>query len=117
VRRALLLAAVTLLFPASAAAEGCKSSDLRYPFREGGPNDFGVFKLRIAGGECATARSVARTWMRRYEREIDNGRIRFPRRVDGFRFRQLQPNEAQTYRLRGRRDEETIRFSYRVPNG
>jgi hypothetical protein len=112
------LAAAALLVPAAAAeAEGCRSSDLRYPFRAGGPDDFGVFKLRIAGGECATARDVARTWMRRFEREIDNGRVKLPRRVKGFRFRQLQPNEAQTYRLRGRRDTTTIRFSYRVPNG
>jgi hypothetical protein len=121
-RRALVLAAAAVaLLPATPAdagtSQGCRSSDLRYPFREGGPNDFGVFKLRIAGGECTTARGVARTWMRRYEREIDNGRIKFPRRIDGFRFRELQPNEAQTYRLRGRRDDTTIRFSYRVPNG
>jgi hypothetical protein len=115
----LALAAALALAPTADAADfrRCKSADLRYPFTEGGPKDFGVFRLRIDGGRCATAHRVAKTWMRRFEAEIDRGRVKLPRTVRGFTFRQLPPNAAQTYRLRGIRDETTIRFDYRVPNG
>jgi hypothetical protein len=121
-RRALVplaaaLAAVVLAPPAAAEARGCPSGDLRYPFAPGGPKHFGVLRLEIAGAGCATARRVARGWMRGFERDLRAGRVRVTRTVDGFRFRALRPTEAQTYRLRGRRGAVTIRFSYRVPNG
>jgi hypothetical protein len=121
-RRCALLAATAALLvgvpPAEAgAAVRCKSSDLRYPFQPGGPKTFGVFKLRTTGGNCRTARRVARAWMEKFEANIDAGRLELPRRVAGFRFKSLPPKEAQTYRLRGRRGATTIRFDYRVPNG
>jgi hypothetical protein len=111
--------AVAAAAPAAKAAPTrvCKSADLRYPFEPGGPKTFGVFKLQITGGSCATAHDVAKRWMRRFEADLREGRIRLPRRVRGFRFRSMPPREAQTYRLRGRRDATTIRFDYRVPNG
>ena len=113
------LATALALAPAADAADfrRCKSADLRYPFTEGGPKTFGVFKLRIAGGRCATAHRVAKTWMDRFEAEIERGRVKLPRTVRGFTFREMPPNAAQTYRLRGVRDTTTIRFDYRVPNG
>jgi hypothetical protein len=121
--RAPLLACAALTALAAAppahAAETrvCRSADLRYPFEPGGPKTFGVFRLQITGGGCGTAHSVAKRWMQRVEADLREGRERLPRRVSGFRFRSLPPNEAQTYRLRGRREDTTIRFSYRVPNG
>ena len=115
----LALAAALALAPAADAADyrRCKSADLRYPFVEGGPKSFGVFRLRIAEGRCATAHRVAKTWMDRFEADIERGRVKLPRTVRGFSFRELPPNAAQTYRLRGVRDETIIRFDYRVPNG
>jgi hypothetical protein len=90
---AALFVAVLALLPAApaAAATSCRSADLRYPFRAGGPKTFGVFKLRVTNGTCRQAHRVARTWM--------------------------AENAAQTYRLRGRKAARTIRFDYRVPNG
>jgi len=99
------------------AARACPSADLRYPFTEGGPKTFGVFRLRVAGASCTTAHRVAKRWMRRFEAQLSAGRVRLPRAVLGFRFRRLPPNAAQTYRLRGRRGSATIRFDYVVPNG
>src|SRR3954449_6466101 len=58
--------AVLLLGAAAADARTCRSADLRYPFMAGGAKTFGVFKLRIDGGSCPTAHSVAKTWMRRF---------------------------------------------------
>jgi hypothetical protein len=120
-RIAVLVALAALLAPAAAAdaqdSHRCKSADLRYPFTEGGPKTFGVFKLRIAEGRCRTAHRVAKTWMDRFEADIERGRVRLPRTVSGFSFVQLPPNAAQTYRLRGRKGATTIRFDYRVPNG
>ena len=55
--------------------------------------------------------------MAEFELELLLGRVRLPRKVAGFRFTQLPPNAAQTYRLRGRNGTTTIRFDYRVPNG
>jgi hypothetical protein len=114
-----VLAAVTGL-PAAADAKPalhCKSADLRYPFQPGGPNDFGVFKLRIAGGTCTTAHRVAKTWMKRFEANLANGHVKLPHHVRGFTFKTLKATEAQTYRERGVKGSKTIRFDYRVPNG
>lgn len=109
------------LLPAAGAdarpAQRCKSADLRYPFQEGGPKTFGVFKLRITGGGCRTAHRVAKAWMKEFEANIAAGRVKLPRSVEGFAFATLPPNAAQTYRERGRRAATTIRFDYRVPNG
>ena len=118
---ALLVAAATALGPAGAATaqpvRHCRSADLRYPFQPGGPNDFGVFKLRITRGSCATAHRVAKRWMDRFEADLRAGRVRLPRTVMGFRFTTLAPDAAQTYNERGRRGATTIRFDYVVPNG
>jgi hypothetical protein len=40
-----------------------------------------------------------------------------PITVDGFTFKTLSADVAQTYRERGHRGATTIRFDYRVPNG
>jgi hypothetical protein len=117
-----LVAAAAALLPAAvadaASPRTCTSADLRYPFRPGGPKDFGVFKLRITGGRCATAHRVAKAWMKAFEARLRGpGRLRLPKSVEGFRFTTLAPNAAQTYRERGRRRSTTIRFDYRVPNG
>ena len=95
----------------------CKSADLRYPFQPGGPKTFGVFRLRITGGKCATAHRVAKRWMKRFEANLRAGHVKLPRSVDGFAFTSVPPNAAQTYNERGRRRTTTIRFDYRVPNG
>jgi hypothetical protein len=117
----LLLLALAALLPASADAAAaihiCKSSDLRYSFNQGGPKDFGVFKLRISGGTCTTAHSVAKTWMRKFERNLHNGSEKRPRSARGFTFKSLPTKEPQTLRERGEKGLTTIRFNYRVPNG
>ena len=92
----------------------CASADLRYPFQEGLPNDFGVWRLKITNGSCATAHRIAKTWQRRFEQSSTGA---LPRTVRNFRFRQLPPNAAQTYRLRGTRGATVVRFDYVVPNG
>jgi hypothetical protein len=102
---------------AGAKPRRCPSADLRYPFMEGGPKTFGVFKLRITGGRCATAHRVAKRWMTRFEADLEQGRVKLPRTVRGFSFTTLPPDAAQTYNERGRRRNTTIRFDYRVPNG
>ena len=115
------LLAAALLPPAAsagaAATQRCRSADLRYPFEPGGPKTFGVFKLRVTGGSCATAHRVAKQWMNDFEGDILRGHLRLPRSVDGFAFKSLPPDAAQTYRERGRRRATTIDFDYRVPNG
>lgn len=122
-RRTAALAAAVLCvaaLPATADAattKTCSSSDLRYPFQPGGPKDFGVFKLRITGGSCPTAHRVAKAWMKEFEANLDDGKVKLPRSVLGYAFTTLKPTEAQTYNERGRKGETTIRFSYRVPNG
>ena len=111
---------VALVAPASADARptrDCSSADLRYPFQPGGPKTFGVFRLQITGGGCATAHRVAKRWMDRFEADLRAGRVRLPKSVSGFTFRELPPNAAQTYRLRGRRSSTSSRFDYVVPNG
>jgi len=114
--RTLLPAAVLLALapaaPASAAPRTCKSADLRYPFQEGGPKTFGVFKLTIEGGSCTTAHRVAKAWKDKFEVAY-----KVPRTVAGFTFKTLKPTEAQSYNERGRKGATTIRFVYRVPNG
>jgi hypothetical protein len=118
---AVVLSTVAVLLPAAAAdarpTHRCRSADLRYPFEAGGPNTFGVFKLRITHGRCATAHRVAKAWMSRFEANLRAGHVRLPRHVAGFTFTSLPPNAAQTYRERGRKRTKTIRFDYRVPNG
>jgi hypothetical protein len=121
VSRLLAVAAVALVVLAAtastAAARTCPSADLRYPFKKGGPETFGVFKLKITEGDCAVAHTVAKRWMTRFERNLDRGRVRLPKRVADYTFTQLPPKAAQTYRLRGIRAATTIRFDYVVPNG
>jgi hypothetical protein len=117
---AIVLTAVGHALPAAQADTGtrtCKSADLRYPFQPGGPKTFGVFKLRITGGKCATAHRVAKRWMEQFEGNLRLGRLKLPRSVAGFSFKTLPANAAQTYRERGRKRKATIRFDYRVPNG
>jgi hypothetical protein len=121
VRAAAVLSATAALLPAAVAHArptlSCKSADLRYPYSSGGPKTFGVFKLRITGGNCTTAHRVAKAWMDRFEANLRAGRVRLPRSVAGFTFSTLPANAAQTYRERGRKRTTTIRFNYRVPNG
>jgi hypothetical protein len=116
---ALVAAAAAAVPPAAARADArhCASADLRYPFQPGGPNDFGVFKLSITGGRCATAHRVAKTWMKRFEADLADGHVKLPRHVRGFAFKTLPATEFQEYRERGRKGTRTIRFRYRIPNG
>ena len=114
-----LVGLVTLLSaaPAHAAPTSCKSGDLRYPFRPGGPKTFGVFKLEVSDGTCRQAHRAAKAWMAKFELNILLGEVKLPRRAAGFTFTSLPPNAAQTFRERGRNGTTTIRFDYRVPNG
>lgn len=121
-----LLTILVLAMAATAAPAGtaqaaptrtCASADMRYPFEPGGPKTFGVFKLRITGGTCTTARRVARKWMQEFEANLRKGRVKLPRKVEGFTFTTLPATAAQTYRERGRKGKTTIRFDYVVPNG
>ena len=112
-----LLLVVLALVPAQASAattHHCRSADLRYPYMEGLPNDFGVFKLRITGGSCTTAHRVTKAWQKRFEASPT---AKLPRSVLGFTFKNLPAHAAQTYTERGRRGTTTIRFDYVVPNG
>ena len=54
----------------------------RYPFQPGGPKSFGVFKLTVEGGKCTTAHRVAKAWMKAFEAEIDQGRVKLPKSVE-----------------------------------
>jgi hypothetical protein len=120
-----LVAAVLLiacLLPATSTASPsprrCNSADLRYPFMPGAPRAFGVFKLRIAHGRCATAHRIAQDWMTRFEASFRHpGPLRVPRRVDGFRFTTLPIPEVQAFPERGRKGATTVWFDYRIPNG
>jgi hypothetical protein len=120
---ALLTTACLLTLTVSKAASApppqrsCPSADLRYPFEPGGPKSFGVFRLRIAQGSCATAHNVAKAWMRRFEAAFRAGHILLPRSVAGFKFTSLAPDAAQMFRERGRRAATTIWFDYQIPNG
>ena len=114
----LALAAVPAAEAAAAASAPktlrCSAADLRYGIQEGMPHYFGVWRLKITGGSCATAHRVAKTWQRRFEQSPT---ATLPRSVRGFRFRQLPPNAAQTYRLRGTKGSKVVTFDYVVPNG
>jgi hypothetical protein len=116
-----VLVSLAALAPAVTSAatspRKCQSGDLRYPFMPGGPKTFGVFKLRIAGGGCATAHAVAKHWMSRFEAALRAGKLRVPKLVDGYRFTTLPAHAAQTYSERGRKGNMTIWFDYVVPNG
>jgi hypothetical protein len=112
--------AAALIAPAAATAAGavtCKSSDLRYPFMPGGPKSFGVFKLRINHGTCATAHTVAKAWKKKFEAALSAGHLKLPKSVDGFGFKTLPAHQAQTYSEKGTKGRTTITFDYRVPNG
>ena len=113
-RRLLLPLIITLLAAASPAhaASTCKSADLRYPFSPGGPKSFGVFHLRATGASCSTAHAVAAAWKKKFEVKYD-----LPKTVNGYRFTELDPTAAQTYRLRGVKGSVRINFDYVVPNG
>jgi hypothetical protein len=121
VAAALLMVTAAILSPSALAATtrqlSCKSADLRYPFTRGGPKTFGVFDLKITGGTCATAHTVAKDWMKRFETALRAGHVRLPRSLDGFSFTTLPAKEPQEYRERGQKRGTTIRFEYRVPNG
>jgi hypothetical protein len=121
VRMSLVLAVLALVLIPAAAAQAkptrCASADLRYPFEEGGPNTFGVFKLRVTHGSCTTAHRVAKKWMTRFERNLRAGKVKLPKNVEGFAFKTLKADQAQSYNERGRKDGTTIRFEYVVPNG
>ena len=43
--------------------------------------------------------------------------LELPRTADGCQWRELQPNAAQTYRLRGTKAAKRVTFDYVVPNG
>ena len=107
---ALLAAAI----PAHAAQRICPSADLRYPFTPGGPKTFGVFRLTVSGGSCATARRAARAFQKKLEASTSPAP---PRSAGGFTFTTLPATAAQTFRERGRRGGVTVRFDYVVPNG
>ena len=60
--------------PAEAkTAKACKSTDLQFPFMPGGPKFFGVHKLKVTGGTCATAHRVAKDWKKRFEANLHKG--------------------------------------------
>jgi hypothetical protein len=117
-----VLAALSLLAFAPAAAEAkarsCSSADLRYPFEPGGKKTFGVFKLKATGATCLAAHHAAHAWMAEFEASLrGDGPLRMPRTAGGFKWRELQPNAAQTYRLRGTKGSKVVTFDYVVPNG
>ena len=115
------LLALSLLAAAPAAEakpRSCASGDLRYPFEPGGPKTFGVFKLKATGAGCLAAHHAAHAWMAEFEASLrGDGPLRMPRTAGGFKWRELQPNAAQTYRLRGTKGSKVVTFDYVVPNG
>src|SRR3954451_5259652 len=108
-----LLATVAALVPAAAATAAttrtCKSSDVRYALMPGKPKFFGVHKLRITGGRCATAHRAAKAWKNRFEANLKRGSEKLPRHVRGFTFKQVPVKAAQTFGLRGTQDRTVIR--------
>jgi hypothetical protein len=117
-----VLAALALLTVAAPAAEAktrsCASGDLRYPFEPGGKKTFGVFKLKATGASCLAAHHAAHAWMAEFEASLrGDGPLELPRTAGGFKWRELQPNAAQTYRLRGTNGSKRVTFDYVVPNG
>ena len=117
-----VLAALALLTAAAPAAEAktrsCASGDLRYPFEPGGKKTFGVFKLKATGTTCMAAHHAAHAWMAEFEASLrGEGPLKMPRTAGGFKWKELQPNAAQTYRLRGTKGSKLVTFDYVVPNG
>ena len=117
-----VLAALAVLAAAPAAAEAkprsCASSDLRYPYEPGGKKTFGVFKLKATGASCLDAHHAAHAWLAEFEASLrGEGPLRMPRTAGGFKWKELQPNAAQTYRLRGTKGSKVVTFDYVVPNG
>ncbi len=116
------LAALALFAAAAPAADAkprsCSSSDLRYPFEPGGKNTFGVFKLKATKTTCRTAHHAAHAWMAEFEASLrGDGALELPRTAGGFKWKELAPNAAQTYRLRGTKGSKVVTFDYVVPNG
>lgn len=108
-------ATVLAVAPAAhAASHVCPSADLRYPFMAGGPKTFGVFRLTVSGGSCATAHAAAKAFQKKLEASTSPTP---PRAAGGFTFTTLPATAAQTFRERGRRGGVTVRFDYVVPNG
>jgi hypothetical protein len=117
---ALAIASLLALAPAAEAAKprSCQSADLRYPFEPGGPETFGVFKLRVTGASCTVGHHAAHAWMAEFEASLrGEGPLKLPRTAGGFNWKELQPNAAQTYRLRGTKGSKRVTFDYVVPNG
>ncbi len=114
---AVLAPSVAVAAKAKPKTVKCNSADLRYPFMPGGPKTFGVFNLKITAGTCATAHHVAKDWMTKFEAAIKAGRLKLPRLIDGFTFKNLPAHAAQTFTEQGTKRATTIRFDYRVPNG
>ena len=117
-----VLAALVLLTVAAPAAEAktrsCASGDLRYPFKPGGKKTFGVFKLKATNTTCRTAHHAAHAWMAEFEASLrGEGPLELPRTAGGFKWKELQPNAAQTYRLHGTKGSKRVTFDYVVPNG
>ena len=116
-----VLAALSLLAAAPAAdakTRSCSSADLRYPFEPGGKKTFGVFKLKATGATCMVAHHAAHAWMAEFEASLrGDGPLEMPRTAGGFRWKELRPNAAQTYRLRGTKGSKVVTFDYVVPNG
>jgi hypothetical protein len=114
------VAGLALLAAAPAEAKttkACKSSDLQFPFMPGGPKFFGVHKLKVSGGTCATAHRVAKDWKKRFEANLHKGSDKLPKHVDGFTFSQVEVHAAQTFGMKGVLGATTIRFKYVIPNG
>ena len=117
-----VLAALALLTVAAPVAEAktrsCASGDLRYPFEPGGKKTFGVFKLKATGATCMAAHHAAHAWMAVFVASLrGEGPLVMPRTAGGFQWKELQPNAAQTYRLRGTNGSKRVTFDYVVPNG
>jgi hypothetical protein len=102
----------------AAAAQTCKSADLRFPFEPGAPKIFGVSQLRVSGGTCATAHRVAKEWGRRFRAEDrPTGPTHIPKKVLGFTFTSLPIHAVQELSLRGVKGSTRINFHYVIPNG
>jgi hypothetical protein len=116
-----VLAALSLLAAAPAAeakTRSCSSADLRYPYEPGGRKTFGVFKLKATGATCMAAHHAAHAWMAEFEASLrGDGPLVMPRTAGGFKWKELPPKAAQTYRLRGTKRAKVVTFDYVVPNG
>jgi hypothetical protein len=112
---AVTAAALVAAAPAPAAtSHHCASRDLRFPFQPGMAKTFGVHRLRISGGSCATAHRIAKRFDHRFRTSQSENP---PRHVHGWTFESLPFKAAQTFRLRGTEGARVVRFNYLVPNG